>query len=98
MTVIWNVGNIVAFALTGILQQKKDVSTASCPPKMSPHNPELNPGVPETSPRGWHGWRKLERVTVWFLGWNSNVTVSPTAALMFAGLYASVPFAPTVIL
>lgn len=37
-------------------------------------------------------------MTVWFLGWNSNVTVSPTAALMFAGLYASWPSAPTVIL
>jgi hypothetical protein len=48
-------------------------------------NPELNPGVPVGASSALHGLRKLDWVTVWFLGWNSNVTVSPMLALMLAG-------------
>ena len=49
------------------------------------YNPDLNPGVPDVSSNASHGLRKLDCVTVWFLGWNSNVTVSPMEAVMLAG-------------
>jgi len=42
---------------------------------------------------GWHGWSKVDCVTVWLTGANWNCTMSPTAAVMLLGEYASVPFA-----
>lgn len=32
------------------------------------YNPDLNPGVPDVSSNALHGLRKLDCVTVWFLG------------------------------
>jgi len=55
--------------------------------------PEKTPVVLLCSPIGSHGLSKFDCVTVWFTGANWNCTISPTAALMLFGEYASVPFA-----
>ena len=62
------------------------------------YNPDLKPAVPVLASRGSHGLRKFDWVTVWFFWWNSKVTVSPMDAVIFGGLYARSPLAPTVIL
>jgi len=43
---------------------------------------------------GWQGAANVDCVTVWFLGWKMNSTVSPTDALTVDGVYSR-PFWPT---
>jgi len=43
---------------------------------------------------GWHGWSKVDWVTVWLAGLNWNWTMSPTAATMLFGEYSLVPLLP----
>lgn len=43
---------------------------------------------------GWQGAANVDCVTVWFLGWKMNSTVSPTDALIDGGVYSR-PFWPT---
>lgn len=55
--------------------------------------PEKKPVVLVCSAIGWHGWSKVDCVTVWFAGANWNWTMSPLAATRLLGKYARVPFA-----
>jgi len=61
-------------------------------------NPESTTVGEEAFANGAHGSGNVDRVTVWFLAWNSNVMVSPTLAVKLAGLYARVPLTPTITL
>lgn len=40
---------------------------------------------------GWHGWSKVDCVTVWLPAANWNCTMSPTAALTLLGEYVRAP-------
>jgi len=55
--------------------------------------PEKTPVMLEWRAIGWHGWSKVDWVTVWFAGANWNCTISPTAAVIEFGEYSRVPFA-----
>jgi len=61
-------------------------------------NPESTTVPEEAFTNGVQGSGNVDRVTVWFLAWNSNVMVSPTLAVKLAGLNARVPLTPTITL
>lgn len=62
------------------------------------YKPELKPATPVEFSKVSHGLRKLDWVTVWFLGKNVNSTMSLTEAVILVGLNARAPLSPTVTL
>ena len=59
-------------ATRGVAFRKKNTRCE----KLVTHKPVSNPPG-----KGVHGWAKLDWVTLWFLGWKVNSTMSPTAAV-----------------
>lgn len=92
LTMMLNVGKLsVWLASTGMLGiQHESRGTWS---NENTYNPESKPPA-----FGWQGSEKVDWVTVWFLGWNSNKIVSPIPAVMFWGSNLNRPSAPTVTL
>ena len=86
------VGNVVAFAETGMLQDNSRQPHTSQKHTQKTHKPESNP-----SSRCVHGVPNADCVAVWFFARNWNTTTSPTAAATVGGVNTSPALPPTTI-